>query len=490
MRIDSSGNVGIGTSSPTFQSGTGLEISRSGTASLRVERTGATASSGEFFAGNGQVVVNSVSNTPLIFRTNNTDRMRIDSSGNVGIGTSSPLQALHVNSGTGNSAAIFESTDATSQIWLKDSASSSTYQTGIACYGDNLLLNNGGERLRIDSSGRVGIGTSSPNQLIEIRNASGSFGAEAVIRGSLSAGLPKAEVAIKRGSSGDGAMLVFRPSDSSGNLSEAMRIDSSGNLLVGKASSNSNVVGVEFRPSGRIFGCVDDNSVGVFNRKTSDGDVILIRKDNSTVGSIGNSSTNLIVEATASNRSGLSFGGSVTPRRGGANSDNTTDLGVSSIRFKDLYLGGGVYLGGTGSANKLDDYEEGTFTPTITGSGGNPTVTYDTTYTGGRYTRIGNLVYINAEIRCTSISGGSGQLGMAGMPFARNGNYKSDASPTTTQLYNVTYSGFVTANIARSSSTYEFVESNSGSATSSILISDLSASPIFILRVNGVYDVS
>ena len=34
-------------------------------------------------------------------------------------------------------------------------------------------------------------------------------------------------------------------------------------------------------------------------------------------------------------------------------------------RFKDLYLSGGVYLGGTGAANKLDDYEEGTWTPTL-----------------------------------------------------------------------------------------------------------------------------
>jgi hypothetical protein len=36
-----------------------------------------------------------------------------------------------------------------------------------------------------------------------------------------------------------------------------------------------------------------------------------------------------------------------------------------SARFKDLYLSGGVYLGGTGSANKLDDYEEGTWTPVL-----------------------------------------------------------------------------------------------------------------------------
>ena len=38
------------------------------------------------------------------------------------------------------------------------------------------------------------------------------------------------------------------------------------------------------------------------------------------------------------------------------------DLGNGNNRFKDAYLSGGVYLGGTGSANKLDDYEEGTWT--------------------------------------------------------------------------------------------------------------------------------
>ena len=53
---------------------------------------------------------------------------------------------------------------------------------------------------------------------------------------------------------------------------------------------------------------------------------------------------------------------SVIPVTGtGANADGTKDLGITSSRwrFKDLYLSGGVYLGGTGAANKLDDYEEG-----------------------------------------------------------------------------------------------------------------------------------
>jgi hypothetical protein len=90
-----------------------------------------------------------------IVDNSNATAITIDSSENVGIGTSSPLQALHVNSGTGNSGAIFESTDAVSQIWIKDSNSSSTYQTGIACNGDNLLFNNGGERIRINSDGAL-----------------------------------------------------------------------------------------------------------------------------------------------------------------------------------------------------------------------------------------------------------------------------------------------------------------------------------------------
>ena len=98
MTLSSSGNLGIGAASPAFGSGSGLEVSRSGTATVRVERTGSTASSGEFFAGNGKVVLSSISNNHLEFRTNNTEAMRIDSSGNVGISAtpSGEAAAAHV----------------------------------------------------------------------------------------------------------------------------------------------------------------------------------------------------------------------------------------------------------------------------------------------------------------------------------------------------------------------------------------------------------
>ena len=108
--------------------------------------------------------------------------------------------------------------------------------------------------------------------------------------------------------------------------------------------------------------------------------------------------------------------------------DNTVDLGASSTRFKDLYLSGGVYLGGTGSANYLQDYETGTFTPTYTASSSNPTVTYS--IQTGVYVKVGKLVHIQGRIRINSVSGGSGTLFISGLPFSNysTGNYFSSMS--------------------------------------------------------------
>jgi len=67
-------------------------------------------------------------------------------------------------------------------------------------------------------------------------------------------------------------------------------------------------------------------------------------------------------------------------------------------------------------ANTLDDYEEGTWTPTFAGGTTNPTVTYSYQY--GYYTKIGNLVYLTFRIGASAYSGGSGSLQIKGMPFS------------------------------------------------------------------------
>jgi hypothetical protein len=79
--------------------------------------------------------------------------------------------------------------------------------------------------------------------------------------------------------------------------------------------------------------------------------------------------------------------------------NGTIDLGTTNYKFRDLRLSGGVYLGGTGAANKLDDYEEGTWTPAENN------LTF--TVASGRYTKIGNLVHA---------------LGYVEVPINTNGN--------------------------------------------------------------------
>lgn len=70
----------------------------------------------------------------------------------------------------------------------------------------------------------------------------------------------------------------------------------------------------------------------------------------------------------------------------------------------------------------LNWYEEGTFTPTYTSDGTPPTCTY--AVQDAKYTRIGRMVYFSIEIRTDTASGGTGNLGVAGLPFtSKNDRY-------------------------------------------------------------------
>ena len=81
------------------------------------------------------------------------------------------------------------------------------------------------------------------------------------------------------------------------------------------------------------------------------------------------------------------------------NTDDNNDLGSSTKRWQDLYLSGGMYLGGTTSANFLDDYEEGTFSPTLL-AGMTGTISTIT----ATYIKIGSQVFVNLDIVGTSLA--------------------------------------------------------------------------------------
>ena len=192
----------------------------------------------------------------------------------------------------------------------------------------------------------------------------------------------------------------------------AITIDSSENVLVGQTTASSNTVGTSFRPDGRNFFCADGNYSAQFNRKTSDGAIVNFAKNDNVVGSIKVADgDNLVISSTASNHAGLKFNNTAMAGYvNGASSDNTMDVGTSAVRFKDLYLGGGAYLGGTGASNKLEDYEEGTWTPTISGGG-------SFSIQNATYTKIGKLVYAGFYANNTTGITSTGQL-LISLPFA------------------------------------------------------------------------
>ena len=86
-------------------------------------------------------------------------------------------------------------------------------------------------------------------------------------------------------------------------------------------------------------------------------------------------------------------------------------------RVRILSGGGLTFNGDTATANALDDYEEGTWTPIFTGSSSNPSVTYD--IQTGHYRKIGGLVHASFNLRTDAVaSTGSGSLFISGLPFA------------------------------------------------------------------------
>ena len=146
----------------------------------------------------------------------------------------------------------------------------------------------------------------------------------------------------------------------------------------------------------------------------ADGTIIDVQKDGTSVGNIGANGSRAYMSGP---QKGIKFGNaSVDPcTNTGATADNAYDLGGSSIRFKDLYLGGGIYLGGTGAANKLDDYETGTWTPTLLdGANASQAITSVT----AEYTKIGNTVFVYTIFTRNNTTGTNGILNIGGLPFS------------------------------------------------------------------------
>jgi hypothetical protein len=206
--------------------------------------------------------------------------------------------------------------------------------------------------------------------------------------------------------------LVFK-TGASAAADAKMTLTSGGDLLVGKSVTTFANNGIALKSSGETNITRNDGVPVYIRRNTSDGDIVQFWKDGSTVGSIGvNSSTRLYFTNDTGAGLFLNDGPQVEPMNNGSRADATMSLGGSTYRFKDLYLSGGVYLGGTGSANLLDDYEEGTWTPTLINGG-----TVSST-AGSVYTKIGNMVTYQMYMVMSGIPSNTTSFRIGGLPFA------------------------------------------------------------------------
>ena len=288
MRLDSSGRLGLGTSSPSQL----LEIAGSSTALALLRTTDTGISNAINFYNNSNYSVGSigpVSGTgslggdvyglghTLSPSTELTPVLSWTSGGRVGIGTSSPAKLLHVQSGSVTGAArggaftktLFESSDATATYWELQAASTATNDFifskgntgsyGIVGYdhvNDALrFFANSSERLRIDSSGRVGIGTSSPAVTLDVTGGHSVLRTGLTVQGqsNLATG---ANLELAYDPTGDRGFIqafnrttsAYKPVRVIGSEiqfdisnSEKARIDSSGRLLVGTTDGSGGV---------------------------------------------------------------------------------------------------------------------------------------------------------------------------------------------------------------------------------------------------------
>ena len=175
-----------------FASGITISGSTNLTVSGTAEFASGTAASPKItFIDDNDTGIYSPAANEVAITTNGTERLRVDNTGNVGIGETNPSRLLHVK-GSPAIVSRFESTSTNfGGIDLKNANTTADFKVQLAAVGDDLVAFAGGaERMRIDSSGDVGIGTSSPSMLLDVRGTNNpQLKVSATNTGSNSAGL-------------------------------------------------------------------------------------------------------------------------------------------------------------------------------------------------------------------------------------------------------------------------------------------------------------
>jgi len=444
MVIDSSGNVGIGTSSPSNP----LEVREDGTTTPKIlVRSISNGDPTMSFLSDSKQFTMGIDDTSNAFAISegsglgSADRLVIDSSGNVGIGTSSPSYRLEVSDS--NTTATQFSLDNTSTSGRNFRFLSTGSASGIGVGKFSIYDGDAdGHRLVIDSSGNVGIGTSSPSAKLEVESASGAGNTNLfrLIRdggygdttfnqwytngaGTPSGGNPTAlyglNMGLVVGSANNGKVAVRLESQGGSNTiddsivfrtanSDKVFIKSSGNVGIGTSS-----------PAGTIE--ASDTNARIFITSDSSNNSILTLRNSSYYWNLNlDGSQGYLSFYNGSERMTIDSSGDVEINTGNlviGTSGKGIDFSATS---------------GSGTSELLDDYEEGTFTPQVyynNGSDQSFTFTPGGGYTAqtGVYTKIGDTVLVRIRIKTNGLSGGSSsdEVRISGLPFAASSDIAS-----------------------------------------------------------------
>ena len=465
--LDLNGNVGIGTTAPSQKLEVDGNVLLQNNDEIRFKDSGGTERTAIELdpSNNFNIGTSAGGNLRFINGSSYTERMRITSAGNVGIGTDSPGGLLHVSSGDSGDAVVIIEADADNTGTENDNPHLELRQDGATIKAKLGIEGSAGNTYSNSIANATYLGTvfEQPLQFITGDTGSVQTAKMTILPNTGNVGIghtaPASRLHIKDNTTGTGnATGLTIEQDGTGDAIAHFLLTGARRWVLGVDNSDSDkfklasssdldsdaaitvttggFVGIgTTNPTSRLQ--INDGSISTRLNYISGSDTYLayVQADNGSV----DSSIYIARSGSGGQQAAIEFEEDSTgtyrdnemrfkltqPNSYNVNeymrfqySTATTSL-VNIQAYKPIVAMEGVYIGGSSNQNSaphyLDDYEEGSFTPSYYGTSG-LAITHDSQV--GRYVKVGRVVHAFVELGSDAVTYASGNLEIHGLPFA------------------------------------------------------------------------